>query len=86
MILSAGELDFSQHHEFDPPAIKWRTDRKFDMPDQYHFTAATAEATASARLLTVIQVVRASEEFAVSVEPLEGEGWLGCRITRADEE
>jgi len=86
VILSAGELDFSQNHEFDPPAVKWRTDRKFDMPDQYHLTAATVDATTSARLLTVIQVVRAGEEFASSVEPLAGEGWLGCRLTRADGE
>jgi hypothetical protein len=86
VILSAGELSFSQHHEFDPPAVKWRTDRKFDMPDQYHLTAATVDATTSARLLTVIQVVRAGEEFASSVEPLAGEGWLGCRLTRADGE
>ncbi len=86
VILSAGQLDFSQNHEFDPPACKWRDDRKFDMPDQYHFTAATVEATTSARLLTVIQVARAGEEFASSIEALEGEGWLGCRVTRADGE
>ncbi len=83
VILSAGDLSFSQHHEFDPPARKWRDDRKFDMPDQYHLTAATVEATTSARLLTVIQVARAGEEFAGSVEPLAGEDWLGCRLTRA---
>ncbi|MCD6362254.1 MAG: hypothetical protein J7M38_15450, partial [Armatimonadetes bacterium] len=86
VILHGGELAFSQNHEFDPPAVKWRTDRKFDMPDQWHLTAEPLAPSASQRFLTVIEIVRAGGEFASSVEPLSGDGWLGCRIVRGDEE
>ncbi len=85
-LLEPGDLAISQHHEFDPPAKHWRDDRKFEMPDQWHLSAEAPEPARSRRFLTVIEVGRAGEPFASSVERLEGEGWIGLRMVRQGSE
>lgn len=81
-LVEPADLSISQHHEFDPPALKWRDDRGFEMPDQWHVTAETAGPAASRRFLAVIEVRRAGEQPSARVERLAGDGWLGARIER----
>ena len=81
-LVEPADLDLSQDHVFDAPAEKWREDRGFEMPDQWHFTAATGAGAASQRFLAVIEVRRADEEPSAQVERLSGDGWLGVRIVR----
>jgi len=81
-LVTPGGLSFSQDHVFDPPARRWREDRKFEMPDQWHLTAATAQPAASQRFLAIIEVVRQGEGFAGHAEPMSGEGWIGARLQR----
>lgn len=83
-LVAPARLSFAQDHVFDPPALHWRDDRGFEMPDQWHLTAETAAPAASQRFLAIIEVTRAGEPFATRVEPLRGEGWLGVRMVRAD--
>ena len=86
VLLHSGPLRFTQEHEFDPPARRWRDDRNFDMPDQWHLAASTVERSASQRFLAVVEIAQRGEPFAASVEPIGGEGWLGCRVVREGEE
>lgn len=80
-LLEPAGLSFSQHHQFDPPALRWRTDRPFEMPDQWHLTAETTDAASSARFLAVIDVGEAGGAPS-NVEPLSGARWHGARVTR----
>jgi hypothetical protein len=79
-------LAISQHHEFDPPALRWRDDRGFEMADQWHLTAQPAKAADTRRFLAVIEVGRRGDEPVAQVERLQGDGWLGVRIVREDGE
>ena len=85
-LLAPENLSFSQTDEFDPPAKRWRKDRKFDMPNQWHLTASTREPAASQRFLAVIEVTRQGEPFAARVEAVSDQGWLGVRVNRQGSE
>jgi hypothetical protein len=81
-LVEPAALQFSQHNQFDPPALEWRDDRGFEMPDQWHLTAATSEDAASQRFLAVIEVQRADRQPTAEVERITGDGWRGVRIVR----
>ena len=50
-------LDLTQTSGFPVPAIYWRQGKNFELPDQWHLTAA-AEPAVRLRFVTVIQVDR----------------------------
>jgi hypothetical protein len=85
-LLEPSGMALSQHHEFDPPARRWREDRDFAMPDQWHLTAEPAEAAESRRFLAVIEIGPADEQPSAQVERIGGDGWLGVRMVREDGE
>jgi hypothetical protein len=85
-LLEPSGMALSQHHEFDPPARRWREDRDFAMTDQWHLTAEPTESADSRRFLAVIEVGPADEEPSAQVERIGGDGWLGVRMVREDGE
>ncbi|MFP3903158.1 MAG: DUF4962 domain-containing protein, partial [Armatimonadota bacterium] len=83
-LLEPTGLEFSQTDVFDPPAKRWRDDRPFEMPNQWHLTAETPQPDDSMRFLSTIEVGRADEDLTDDVSALSGEGWTGVKMQRDD--
>lgn len=57
-LLEPANLAFHQDDRFNVPAVYWRRGKNFPLPNQWHFKATTAPASAT-RFVAVIQVSKA---------------------------